>query len=39
MNPDEVLVLLGGAAGIAWVNWYFFLTQRRAAGVDAKDQE
>ena len=37
MNPDEVLVLLAGAAAIAWVNWFFFLTQRRAAGEAEKD--
>ena len=37
MTPDEVLVLLMGAAAVAWVNWYFFLTQRRAAGVAAND--
>jgi hypothetical protein len=23
-------VLLGGAAAIGWVNWYFFLAERRA---------
>ena len=29
MTGVEWLVLLGGAAAIAWVNWYFFLAQRR----------
>ena len=28
MTGVEWLVLLGGAAAIAWVNWYFFLAQR-----------
>lgn len=31
MSADEWLVLLGGIAGIAWVNWYFFLAERGAA--------
>ena len=30
MNGTEWLVMLGGAAAIAWVNWYFFLAQRSA---------
>ena len=29
MKGDDWLVLLGGAAAIAWVNWYFFLAGRR----------
>ena len=28
MSVDELLVLLLGVTGIAWVNWYFFLSQR-----------
>jgi hypothetical protein len=28
MRADEWLVLLLGLAGIAWVNWYFFLARR-----------
>ena len=28
MTGVEWLVLLGGAAAIAWVNWYFFLARR-----------
>jgi len=28
MNTTEWLVLLGGIAAIAWVNWYFFLAGR-----------
>ena len=31
MNMTEWLVVLGGAAAIAWVNWYFFLAQRSVA--------
>ena len=30
MNGTEWLVVIGGAAAIAWVNWYFFLAQRAA---------
>jgi len=25
MSPSEWIVILLGAAAIAWVNWYFFL--------------
>jgi len=28
MHGDDWLVLLGGVAAIAWVNWYFFLAGR-----------
>src|SRR5688500_8909369 len=31
MNATEWAVLLAGIAGIAWVNWYFFLAERSAA--------
>jgi plastocyanin domain-containing protein len=31
MSPDELLVMLAGLAIIAWINWYFFLAERRAA--------
>jgi plastocyanin domain-containing protein len=31
MTGIEWLVLLGGAAAIVWVNWYFFLAQRGTA--------
>lgn len=31
MTTVDWLVLAGGTAGIAWVNWYFFLAQRSAA--------
>lgn len=28
MDMAEWLVVLGGIAGIAWVNWYFFFAER-----------
>ena len=31
MDASEILVVLGGLAAIAWVNWYFFLAGRSAA--------
>jgi plastocyanin domain-containing protein len=31
MHVSDGLVVVGGAAAIAWVNWYFFLAERRAA--------
>ena len=31
MSAAEVLVVLGAAAAIAWVNWYFFVAGRSAA--------
>ena len=35
MNATEWMVLLAGMAGIAWVNWYFFLAERSAAAAVA----
>ena len=37
LTPAEWLVVLGGLAAVAWVNWYFFLAERpaTAAGVGA----
>lgn len=29
MRLDHWLVIAGGVAAIAWVNWYFFLAGRR----------
>jgi hypothetical protein len=29
MSPSDWLVVLAGAAIIAWLNWYFFLSGRR----------
>ena len=31
MSGAEWLVLAGGLAAVAWVNWYFFLAERSAA--------
>jgi plastocyanin domain-containing protein len=31
MTSAEWMVILGGLAAIAWVNWYFFFAQRAAA--------
>ena len=28
----DMLVIAAGLVGIAWVNWYFFFAERRAAG-------
>ena len=35
MNASEWMVLLGGIAAIAWVNWYFFLAETGAASATA----
>jgi plastocyanin domain-containing protein len=35
MNSTEWLVLFAGLAAIAWVNWYFFFAERRAAVASA----
>ncbi|HEY0970101.1 MAG TPA: hypothetical protein VGE02_03880 [Gemmatimonadales bacterium] len=32
MTPVEWVVVLGGVAAIAWVNWYFFLAERPEKG-------
>ena len=31
MSLDELLVAVGGIAAIGWINWYFFLAERRSA--------
>lgn len=31
MPLDKLIVLLGGLAAIAWINWYFFVAGRRVA--------
>ena len=36
MDVSKVLVAVLGVAAIAWVNWYFFLAERRKAAVAAK---
>jgi plastocyanin domain-containing protein len=33
MSATDWIVLLAGAAAIAWVNWYFFLAERSAVTV------
>ena len=33
MTGTEWLVVAGGAAAIAWINWYFFLAERSTAAV------
>jgi len=32
MSAADVIVIVGGTAAIAWVNWYFFLAGRRGPG-------
>jgi plastocyanin domain-containing protein len=36
VDVSKVLVAVLGLAAIAWVNWYFFLAERRKAAVAAK---
>lgn len=31
MTPLDWVVVVAGIAAIAWVNWYFFLAERRLA--------
>ena len=33
---SNILVIAFGVAAIAWVNWYFFLAERRKAAITAK---
>ncbi len=35
MSPIQILVLLAALAAIAWVNWHFFASGRRAAAAPA----
>lgn len=37
MTPLEWIVILGGAAAIAWVNWYFFLARRGTATAETRE--
>lgn len=37
MSAMEWLVVVGGVATIAWINWYFFLAQGRGTEV-AKEE-
>jgi plastocyanin domain-containing protein len=36
VDASEIVVVALGAAAIGWVNWYFFLAERRKAAVAAK---
>lgn len=36
MSTQDILVIAAGVAAIAWVNWYFFLAERRTGPVQAK---
>jgi plastocyanin domain-containing protein len=35
MNASDLLVILGGATALAWVNWYFFLADRGSVSAAA----
>ena len=37
MTPLEWIVVLAGAAAIAWVNWYFFLARRGTAVAETRE--
>jgi plastocyanin domain-containing protein len=37
MTPLEWIVILAGAAAIAWVNWYFFLARRGTATAETRE--
>jgi hypothetical protein len=37
MTTADFVVIVGGVAAIAWVNWYFFVAGRRS-GAAAKDR-
>jgi hypothetical protein len=34
MTTADLVVIVGGVAAIAWVNWYFFVGGRRGKGID-----
>ncbi len=36
MDASKAAVVAAGIAAIAWVNWYFFLAERRRAAAEAK---
>src|SRR6266542_6970170 len=36
MHVAEWLAVADGIAAIAWVNWYFFVAERRSAAAEAK---
>lgn len=37
MNGLDGLVILAGAAAVAWVNWYFFLARRGSVAAETRD--
>lgn len=37
MSPLEWIVVLAGAAAVAWVNWYFFLARRGTAVAETRE--
>ena len=37
MTPLEWIVILAGAAAVAWVNWYFFLAKRGTAVAETRE--
>ena len=37
MTPLEWIVVLAGAAAIAWVNWYFFLARRGSVVAETRE--
>lgn len=36
MQASDIMVVGGGLAAIAWVNWYFFVAEGRKAAAEAK---
>ncbi|MGD9728017.1 MAG: hypothetical protein AB7V39_16725 [Nitrospiraceae bacterium] len=36
MSAIDWTVIAGGLAAIVWINWYFFLAQRRAVAADSR---
>lgn len=36
MQSSEVLVVAGGVAAIAWINWFFFLSGKRGPAAEAR---
>ena len=37
MSPLDWIVILAGAAAVAWVNWYFFLARRGTATAEISE--
>lgn len=37
MSPLDWIVVLAGAAAVAWVNWYFFLARRGSAVAETRE--